>query len=82
MQLKKKEVEEVHRKLMKDEPSKDHLKAFQMDFARSTRSSRVSSSYASPAYNPPVKIPVCIYIIFIIHNYSDNANGFHIFNTI
>lgn len=72
MQLKKKEVEEVHRKLMKDEPSKDHLKAFQMDFARSTRSNRVSSSYASPAYNPHVKIPVCLCIIFIMHNHLNN----------
>lgn len=65
MQLKKKEVEEVHRKLMKEEPIKDHFKAaFSMDLLKTTsRNPRVSSSY-TPVYNPqPVKIQVNISIL-------------------
>ncbi|XP_015917714.1 uncharacterized protein [Parasteatoda tepidariorum] len=58
MHLKKKEVEEVHRKLMKEEPIKESFRAaFSMDFSKSTinRNNRVSSSY-TPVFNLPVKI--------------------------
>ncbi|XP_054709296.1 uncharacterized protein LOC129219002 [Uloborus diversus] len=74
MQLKKKEVEEVHRKLMKDEPVKEHFRAaFQMDLSRSNRSGRVSSSY-TPVYNTPVKMqqkPVFLEAIYE----EDNDSG-------
>ncbi|XP_035212353.1 uncharacterized protein LOC118186381 isoform X2 [Stegodyphus dumicola] len=77
MQLKKKEVEEVHRKLMKDEPLKDHIRStFQMDLSKSNRSNRATSGYA-PSYNPPVKIqqkPIFLEAIYEEDNDSGNLS--------
>ncbi|KAG8185964.1 hypothetical protein JTE90_003524 [Oedothorax gibbosus] len=73
MQLKKKEVDEVHRKLMKEEPVKEHFKAAfgggATDLLKTTaRNTRITSSY-TPIYNPqPVKIqpqkPIFLEAIF------------------
>ncbi|GFR15626.1 uncharacterized protein TNCT_690381 [Trichonephila clavata] len=75
MQLKKKEVEEVHRKLMKDEPIKDQFRAaFSMDLSRtSNRSNRVSSGYA-PVYNPPAKMQQKPIFLEAIYE-EDNDSG-------
>ncbi|KAF8784317.1 hypothetical protein HNY73_010012 [Argiope bruennichi] len=75
MQLKKKEVEEVHRKLMKDESIKDPFRpAFSMEISRTTnRNNRVSSSY-TPVYNPPAKMqPKPVFLEAIYEEDNDSA---------
>ncbi|CAL1296521.1 unnamed protein product [Larinioides sclopetarius] len=76
MQLKKKEVEEVHRKLMKDEPIKDQFRsAFSMEISRTTnRSNRVSSSY-TPVYNPPPKIQTKPVFLEAIYEEDNDSNA-------